>query len=140
MNHYVLGFVFKGDSVLLQEAKAPWMKKRWNGIGGHIEDNETSLEAMKREAIEEVGQPFTKYDLWIPKIYMICPGGTVFIYSMKIKTFSIINFAAEREQNLRVCRVQDLPYYRMRNLDWIIPLCRYSLRQPVIVTTDDLGA
>jgi hypothetical protein len=35
MNHYVLGFVFMDNDVLLQKAKTQWMNKRWNAILSH---------------------------------------------------------------------------------------------------------
>ncbi|KAI3407058.2 hypothetical protein KGF56_000146 [Candida oxycetoniae] len=54
---YTLGFVRCKENnkvLLLNREKAPWMGK-WNGIGGKIEPNETSMESMRREAIEETG-------------------------------------------------------------------------------------
>ena len=53
---YVLGFAFnKGcTEVLLIEKKRPnWMVGKLNGVGGHIEDGETPIDAMVREFKEE---------------------------------------------------------------------------------------
>jgi 8-oxo-dGTP diphosphatase len=58
MDRYVVGFAFGPhmNSVLLIEKTHPeWQKGKWNGIGGHIEDGETPIVAMVREAHEETG-------------------------------------------------------------------------------------
>jgi len=53
---YVMGFAFTPDHehvLLIEKTHPEWMKGRWCGIGGHIEDNETPIEAMSREGAEE---------------------------------------------------------------------------------------
>jgi 8-oxo-dGTP diphosphatase len=56
MKRYVLGFCF-GPSlrtvVLIRKTRPEWQAGRLNGVGGHIEDGETPLAAMKREFCEE---------------------------------------------------------------------------------------
>lgn len=55
---YVVGFYFGPgrDRVLLIEKQRPkWQRLRRNGVGGHIEDNESAREAMVREFREETG-------------------------------------------------------------------------------------
>jgi 8-oxo-dGTP pyrophosphatase MutT (NUDIX family) len=53
---YVAGFAFAQDQVLLIEKKRPvWQAERLNGIGGHIEPDETPGGAMQREFSEETG-------------------------------------------------------------------------------------
>ncbi|MGA3114829.1 MAG: NUDIX domain-containing protein [Syntrophobacteraceae bacterium] len=56
MKRYVVGFAFTPERkyVLLVEKTHPaWQAGKWNGIGGHIEEGETPLQAMNREAAEE---------------------------------------------------------------------------------------
>ncbi len=56
MEKYVLGIAFNEslDSVvLLQKNRPSFLAGKWNGVGGHIEANETSLIAMQREFKEE---------------------------------------------------------------------------------------
>lgn len=66
---YTLGFIFNADNglVLLQYKHKPlWQRGKLNGIGGKVED-ETPMEAMERESIEEVGRSFD----WRSKLSML---------------------------------------------------------------------
>ena len=58
MTEYVVGFMFEADNVaLIAKSRPKWQKGRMNGIGGHIELDETPWEAMEREFVEETGYP-----------------------------------------------------------------------------------
>ena len=137
MEHYSLGFIFSKSKVLLQVAKAPWMQNRWNGIGGHIEEDETPIQTMLRETEEEIG--IGKYCNWKHRITMLCPGGTVFIFSTKLQTFSNIRFDASREQQIRAFSMNDLPEHRMSNIDWMINICLENPTHPPVIETSNLG-
>lgn len=55
---YVLGFLFDPglrQVVMILKNKPEWMKGRWNGVGGHIEEGEKAGAAMMREFAEETG-------------------------------------------------------------------------------------
>jgi len=53
---YVLGFYFMESRVLLIERDDhTWQQGLINGIGGHIEKDETPRQAMEREFLEETG-------------------------------------------------------------------------------------
>lgn len=56
--YYVLGFAFSSNwqhVLLVTKARPDWQKGLLNGLGGHVEDGETSLHAMHREFEEESG-------------------------------------------------------------------------------------
>ena len=57
MNRYVLGFAVTPDRkiLLVEKLRPKWQAGRLNGIGGKIEEGETSIAAMRREASEEAG-------------------------------------------------------------------------------------
>ena len=53
---YVVGFAFSPDYsevLLIQKNRPTWQAGKLNGVGGHIEKNETPTDAMKREFKEE---------------------------------------------------------------------------------------
>lgn len=66
MKRWCLGFAFSPDLenvLLLKKGKTMHIGK-WNGLGGTIENDETSLEGMNREFQEESGIAYHKAE-WI---------------------------------------------------------------------------
>ena len=55
MKKFVVIFLFTKDykKVLMVKRNKPPYKDCWNGIGGKIEENETEIQATKRECYEE---------------------------------------------------------------------------------------
>jgi len=67
VKRYVLGFALTPEMdrvALIQKNRPDWQAGKWNGIGGHIEDGESPLEAMHREFQEETGVYIAK-ERWI---------------------------------------------------------------------------
>ncbi len=55
---YVNGFFFSDNwqhVVLIQKARPSFLKGRWTGVGGHVEEGEQAHTAMVREFQEETG-------------------------------------------------------------------------------------
>lgn len=53
---YSVGFALSEDGsqvLLLQKGRPAFLAGQWGGVGGHIEEGETPLQAMDREAQEE---------------------------------------------------------------------------------------
>jgi len=143
MKHYVLGLIFNKseDKILLIEKQRPeWMAGCWNGIGGKIEEGETHEVAMLREVVEETqinwdyNSPYTHQHV----ITFVCPGGTVFVYKIKVTT-NYIAYRQTEDECLRVYCLNDLPDRMMSNLKWIIPLSLSSVQFPVIIQQNALG-
>jgi 8-oxo-dGTP diphosphatase len=58
METYVVGFCFnedKSEVALIKKTHPEWQAGLFNGIGGHVNEDETPLEAMQREFKEEAG-------------------------------------------------------------------------------------
>ena len=137
MEHYVMGLVFNinhNKVLLIKKLKPNWMKGHWNGIGGHIEEGETAMEAMIRESEEECGHSY----LWEHKITFTCPGGIVFVFAA-IYPHNEINFEQIEEEILRVWDIYNLPTTMMSNLKCYIPLCLASFQFLIMINQTNLG-
>ncbi len=136
MQHFVLGLVFnqaKNRVLLIEKRRPEWMAGKWNGIGGHIEENETPLQAMTAEAKEECGFNYS----FEHKITFVCPGGTVYVFAA-IYSLDIISYSQIEDEILKVWALPG-PENMMKNLEWIIPLCLSSVQFPVILQQNELG-
>jgi 8-oxo-dGTP pyrophosphatase MutT (NUDIX family) len=72
---YVVGFLFaptreQPDQVaLIMKNKPAWQKDKLNGLGGHIERNESPLIAMRREFEEEGGADIIDWEHFATIMY-----------------------------------------------------------------------
>lgn len=60
---YTLGFVYCAETeqvLFLNRQKLPWMG-RWNGVGGKLDPEESPLECIVRETLEETGLQVSLY-------------------------------------------------------------------------------
>lgn len=63
MYKYTLAFIKRANKVLmLNRNRSPWMGS-WNGVGGKIELNETPIDSLIREVLEETGLIVTKANI-----------------------------------------------------------------------------
>ncbi len=53
MKEYTLGFLFKGEKIILAKKKRKFGVGKWNGYGGRIEEGENLEECLIRETEEE---------------------------------------------------------------------------------------
>lgn len=82
MQEYVCGFAFNSsmtEVLLIRKNRPEWQKGFLNGVGGHIEDGETSIEAMLREFKEEAGLD-TISENWTSLIILSDPFGSWRVY------------------------------------------------------------
>lgn len=131
MNRYVVGFLFSQDRervILIHKHKPEWQKNKLNGVGGKIEEDENTHEAMTREFLEEAGVEITDWELFVhysnENIY------EVFFF----KCFSnlIYKTSTQEEESIRIIPVKRLPSNLIFNLRWLIPLCLdHYIRGPI---------
>src|SRR6187431_2808360 len=87
MKRYVLGFLLERESrrvVLITKARPEAQKGKLNGVGGHIEEGEEPIDAMRREWTQETG---TVVENWEE---LTCVGNEEFslhVYCSAVDTF-----------------------------------------------------
>lgn len=92
MKSYVLGFVFSRNHdkvVLIEKARPEWQAGRLNGVGGHIETDESPEQAMAREFREETLCEDTLD--WEPFGRLRGDGWTVWLFHAHYQTVPIYN-------------------------------------------------
>lgn len=114
----VVGFLFdsRGTEVaLIRKNRPEWQKGLWNGIGGHIENGESTLKAMEREFWEETG---VLIENWTHKIIVHCRG--YILYMFYAFSEDIHKVASLTDEIVAVHSISmDIPV--IGNLRWIIP-------------------
>jgi 8-oxo-dGTP diphosphatase len=136
----VVGFMFYGERVLLVRKTRPaWQSGLWNGVGGVVEKNETSLHAMTREFNEEVGHLTLPGD-WTHYCTEHEPFGAVvhFFWAMIRARVSHILTPTHNDANEELAwfNVSDLGVVPvLGNLRWLVPLALdwRGVASPVIV-------
>ncbi len=124
MQNYVLGFAIADDLVLLIEKQRPkWQKGKLNGVGGKVEDGESSADAMRREFLEETGV-LTFLSTWRPFASLHGEGYQVECF-VNMQRRSIDNARSVTDEKLIVSPVsdlsgEDLPYEVIHNVEYLV--------------------
>lgn len=122
MIKYVVGFMFNGketDVLLIEKQKPQWQIGKFNGIGGKVEENESSLEAMVREFKEETG---IYSGNWKYIITMKGDDWSVDVFTCKSNNvFSFKSMESEQVNLIPLYQLDD--YDLISNLYWLIPMC-----------------
>jgi len=147
MKKYVVGFAFSGDLtrvLLVKKLHPEWQKGYWNGVGGHIEVNETPHEAMVREFQEETGLATNVCDWECTVVIRVLDAGAIVTFFRIIAPFSVLyrvsgtkNDVGERLGLIPI----GLPHSTawLPNLDWLIPLQNQPLEFPIWVVEKKKG-
>lgn len=132
MTNYAVGFAFDHNRVLLIcKNKPEWQAGKLNGVGGKIEKNETSIEAMCREFQEECGVSTAPFH-WNLRIHLIMDVSIIDFYSGH---FPIDGTEDKTEEKLYIAHVNNLPQNVIPNLRWIIPFCLDNVLDPKQIVT-----
>ena len=123
MVKYVLGFAFdirQQQVLLIQKVKPEWQKGCINGIGGKIDEGESSMQAMAREFREEAGV-LTKPHHWVYQCEMIGHDWSVSVFYTC--TDKIFNFTDMTIEKCGIYSINRLPLNIITNVNWLIPFC-----------------
>jgi len=122
MTKYCLGFMFnenKTDVLLIEKQKPLWQAGKFNGIGGKVEEGETSVDAMIREFKEETGIECNQWK------YIISMGGedwNVDVFTCADDAvFNALTIEQETVNLIPICDIEQYPI--ISNLLWLIPMC-----------------
>ena len=123
MKKYVTGFLFSPNNshvVLIKKLAPKWQQGFLNGVGGKIEPNETSDNAMSREFQEETG-------VMIPAKQWQCYAQIQRPSHYELDVFfahSDLAFEARtvESEEVLVVELSCLPTNLIPNLNWLIPL------------------
>lgn len=132
MNYYVLGFIFSPDFkdvLLIRKNKPENQAGKLNGIGGKVEDGETSHEAMVREGEEETGLNTDSWNYFITFgnnkeqwrvscFYTVNPNLSDIAYKAPREEGKLGVFSTENETGRYYYAYEN----RMANLRWLIPM------------------
>jgi len=132
---YVLGFLFYQyyPVVYLIEKKRPeWQKEMFNGFGGKIEEGESPLEAIKREASEELSNSDTFH--YMHCFTMICNFGVVWVYKVSTNCDEVISLEDEQGSWFDV---KSLPEMSIPNIRWMIAMMDSSIKFPLSFECSD---
>lgn len=119
---YCVGFAFSAaeDIVLIQKNKPEWQKGLLNGVGGHVEDGESVIDAMVREFEKETGVviPASDWELYCHLEYEKAAVSFYRTFSddpIPVKTITL--------EKVLTLPLKNFQYGRcVENLRWLIPL------------------
>jgi 8-oxo-dGTP diphosphatase len=137
---YVAGFAFSRDQrqvLLVRKRRPAWQRGRYNGIGGHIEEGELPVEAMRREFFEETGV-FTSVRDWRHFAVVCTDQSRVFMFTATLDGLdSARNMTDER---IALIDVENVAATRtVPNLAWLIPLALRVRDLPVPAVVHEIA-
>jgi 8-oxo-dGTP diphosphatase len=125
-----LGFLFNEDlkKVALIEKKRPaWQYGLYNGIGGHLEDDETPSEGMCREFMEETGLALREF-IW--KKFATMDGGGewyVHVYCATVPGNYLDVIKSTTDECIKICNVEDVFNGRVKVVHNLIALVSLAI-------------
>jgi 8-oxo-dGTP diphosphatase len=130
MQKFTLGFIFNQtlNSVLLIHKNRPeWQKGLINGIGGKVEEGESVLACIVREAREETGLDSEERD-WVQYVQLHGKDWEIEGFCMKYAG-DMAHARKAEDQKIEWFHVDALPANVISNLKWLIPAAKEQLQK-----------
>jgi 8-oxo-dGTP diphosphatase len=121
---YTLGFAFSADRhkmVVITKNRPQWQAGKWNGVGGHIELGETSIQCMIREFVEETGVQTTESD-WRPLAKFSSDDFIVHSFYMFSDSIYDAKTLTDEEVSIITVDLNEIRRFGQTNLPWLISL------------------
>lgn len=140
-NHYVAGFVFNvqmNKVVLIKKNRPKWQEGQLNGVGGHIEAEESPLAAMRREFEEETGIDTGN---WRAIAKLSSPIDMNSADPWECWFFTTVTGAkpqTQTDEEVGWYPIAPLPENVIPNLHWLIPLALHGGRNWPIIAAEGL--
>ncbi|AXH16379.1 hypothetical protein CP985_03265 [Malaciobacter mytili LMG 24559] len=107
-NIYVVGFINDGRNVLLIKKNRPeWQNGKFNGVGGRVKENESPINAMKREAKEETGLLILKWNLL--ELVEYDNGVKLYVFHAKINNSTLLKYRSLTDEKVSIFNMDFLP-------------------------------
>ena len=126
MTEMVLGFYFERFQDewlvwLIRKNRPTWQRGKLNGIGGHVEPDESPLRAMRREFREEAGLDI---DNWVHAITLNGPGWRVHIFRVFHWGYGPAHPSTQTDETVSFYQTGAMfpRTLAIPNLEWIVPL------------------
>lgn len=130
MKNYVVGLRFNNhdEVVLILKNRPTWQKGLLNGVGGQIGEDESPLEAMRREFLEETGELVKNWTHFLTRSDTMT---NIYFF----KSFGAIDAETQTDEKIFVLKADSLhKYHCVSDLSWIVPLAlKESGHAPVIL-------
>jgi len=128
MKRYVLGFaIYAGNVLLIKKEKPRTQKGKLNGIGGKIEEGETSYTAMVREFREETGLK-SKIAQWSK--FAIIRGEDYFVH---IFVATAIPETSLKAKDVAWYPIEDITTHKVvEDLTCLVPIAHYFSIHPLV--------
>lgn len=139
--HYVVGFLFSSDCVVLIKKTHPkHMAGFWCGVGGKIEKQETCHEAMAREFEEETGVKTTQED-WKIFCHLQFPDQKITCYTSRPERAPDIKTTTDEKVEWLIADTICSAYCKdiWPDLFWLLPMalqCKQFAEAPTVTFAD----
>lgn len=103
--------------MLIKKNRPSWQEGNFNGVGGAVEQNETPLEAIKREAKEETNLDIKE---WNKIEYLSYDEVDLYIYQANISSDLLNSYQSITDEKLAIFGKSELPKNLVEDVKYIV--------------------